>query len=116
MFRLVAFVALLVSAAAFMPAMRSMNGRSALKMNYENEAGVVQPTGFFDPLGLSRNIDQQTFEDYRAAELKHGRVAMLAVLGYVVPEVFRFPGEIGKSSLCQLLLHFLSLISCPLLF
>eukprot|EP01031_Cornospumella_fuschlensis_P009321 gene9321-11447_t len=72
-----------------------MNGRTALKMNYENEAGVVQPTGFFDPLGLSRNIDQQTFEDYRAAELKHGRVAMLAVLGYVVPEVFRFPGEIA---------------------
>jgi hypothetical protein len=37
------------------------------------------PTGFFDPLGLSSNIDQETFDQYRTAELKHGRVAQLAV-------------------------------------
>jgi hypothetical protein len=46
-------------------------------------------------LGLSANIDQATFDYYRAAELKHGRVAQLAVLGYVVPEIFKFPGEIA---------------------
>jgi hypothetical protein len=48
-----------------------------------------------DPLGLSTNIDAETFEAYRASELKHGRVCMLAVIGYIVPEVFRFPGEIA---------------------
>jgi Chlorophyll A-B binding protein len=46
-------------------------------------------------LGLSTNIDQETFDQYRTAELKHGRVAQLAVIGYIVPEVFRFPGEIA---------------------
>lgn len=28
---------------------------------------------------------------YRASEIKHGRVAMLAVLGYVIPEIVRDP-------------------------
>ncbi len=30
---------------------------------------------------------------YREAELKHGRAAMLATLGFVVPEFMRVPGE-----------------------
>merc|ERR1719436_188882 len=30
---------------------------------------------------------------YREAELKHGRIAMLATVGFVVPEVVRIPGE-----------------------
>jgi Chlorophyll A-B binding protein len=68
---------------------------SALKMSYESEAGVTGPVGFFDPLGLSTNIDAETFAQYRTAELKHGRVAQLAVLGYIVPEVYKFPGEIA---------------------
>ena len=42
-----------------------------------------------DPLGLSANIDQATFDQYRASELKHGRVSMLAVLGYIFPEFTR---------------------------
>ena len=83
-----------IAVAAFAPAsMRS--SKSSLKMSYENELGVLPPTGFFDPLGLSANIDAATFAEYRAAELKHGRVAQLAVLGYIVPEVFKFPGEIA---------------------
>ena len=45
--------------------------------------------------GLSSNIDKTTFDYYRASEIKHGRVAMLAVLGYIVPEVYKFPGEIA---------------------
>ena len=48
-----------------------------------------------DPAGLSTNIDAETFEAYRVSELKHGRVCMLAVIGYVVQEVYRFPGEIA---------------------
>ena len=68
---------------------------SAIKMSYESELGAIPPVGFFDPLGLSSNIDQETFDNYRTAELKHGRVAQLAVLGYIVPEVFKFPGDIA---------------------
>jgi hypothetical protein len=94
MFRALAILASVVSVAAFAPASRMVSS-SALKMSYEGEVGAISPTGFFDPLGLSANIDEATFADYRAAELKHGRVAQLAVLGYIVPEVFKFPGEIA---------------------
>jgi len=91
----IAIAALLAgSAAAFAPS-ASKAGSSALSMSYENELGVVKPTGFFDPYGLSKSIDQATFDQYRTAELKHGRVAQLAVIGYIVPEVYRFPGEIA---------------------
>ena len=61
--------ALLSTAAAFAPSKNAMRS-SALQMGYENELGVIAPTGFFDPLGLSSNIDQETFDAYRAAELK----------------------------------------------
>jgi hypothetical protein len=63
--------------------------------DYSDALGVIAPTGFFDPLNLSSNIDQDTFDQYRTAELKHGRVAQLAVIGYIVPEFFRWPGEIA---------------------
>jgi hypothetical protein len=62
--------------------------------DFEEEVGVLPPVGFWDPLGLSKNIDEETFTKYRAAELKHGRVAMLATTGYFVPEILRFPGSI----------------------
>ena len=45
--------------------------------------------------GLSNNIKPETFDYYRAAEIKHGRVCMLAILGYIVPEIYRFSGEIA---------------------
>jgi Chlorophyll A-B binding protein len=94
MFRALAILASIVGASAFAPASR-VSGSSALKMSYANEAGVTKPAGFFDPLNLSKNKDAETFAAYRAAELKHGRVCQLAVLGYIVPEVTRFPGEIA---------------------
>jgi hypothetical protein len=61
---------------------------------FENELGAVAPTGFFDPLGISSSWDAETFARYQNGEIKNGRAAMLGVLGYIVPEVFRFPGEI----------------------
>ena len=90
----VAIAAILAgSAAAFAPATKAAS-KTAL-FSYENELGVIAPTGFFDPLGLSANIDEETFAQYRTAELKHGRVAQLAVVGYVVQEVYRFPFDIA---------------------
>ena len=53
---------------------------------FETELGVQAPVGFFDPLKLSADGDVATFKRRRAAELKHGRVCMLATLGYIVPE------------------------------
>jgi hypothetical protein len=88
------FLASLVSVAAFAPA-RMASKASSLKMSYENAPGALPPFGFFDPFGLADNIDQATFDQYRAAEIKHGRVSQLAVIGYIVPEIFRFPGDVS---------------------
>jgi hypothetical protein len=54
--------------------------KSSLKMAIvdPNMPGQLAPTGFFDPLGLSKNIDESELRKWREAELKHGRVAMLA--------------------------------------
>lgn len=44
--------------------------------------------------GLAKDIDADKFKFYREVELKHGRVSMLAVVGYLVQEVYRLPGTI----------------------
>lgn len=89
-----AILASIASVAAFAPA-RMASKATGLKMSYENELGALPPFGFFDPFGLADNIDKAKFDQYRLAEVKHGRVAQLAVLGYIVPEVFRFPGDVA---------------------
>jgi Chlorophyll A-B binding protein len=43
--------------------------------------GAVAPLGFWDPLAFSTNADANTLKRYREAELVHGRVAMLMVVG-----------------------------------
>ena len=47
--------------------------------------------------GLSNSIDAERFTRWRTVELKHGRVSMLAVTGYLVQEGCRFPGYISPS-------------------
>jgi len=94
MFRLVAFVCLFAVVAAFAPVGRMSARYSTLSMQFENELGVLVPTGYWDPLGLAADGDAETFARRRATELKHGRVAMAAVLGYIVQEVARLPGNL----------------------
>ena len=51
--------------------------------------GVTGPFGFFDPLGFSSgDVSQGKVKFYREAEIKHGRVAMLASVGFLLGEVF----------------------------
>ena len=59
-------------------------------------AGVSAPLGFFDPLGFSKSSEKD-FIKYREAEIKHGRVAMLAVFGWLTQERFH-PLYDGKLS------------------
>merc|ERR1719436_711185 len=65
---------------------------------FESELGVQAPVGFWDPLGLAKDGDAGAFRRRRAIELKHGRVSMLACLGYITPEYFKFPGYCAPSS------------------
>ena len=48
--------------------------------------GALDPVGFFDPLGFSEKADGATLKRYREAEVTHGRVSMLAVVGFLVGE------------------------------
>jgi len=59
------------------------------------QVGVTEPLGFFDPLGFSKKGDKAGFTNLRAAEIKHGRVAMMAALGAVVQHYVQFPGFKG---------------------
>ena len=52
--------------------------------------GSSAPLGYFDPLELSKDITEKDFKKYRESELKHGRIAMLAVVGVFFNEVFPF--------------------------
>lgn len=86
---------LLASAAAFAPA--QTNSRTSVSLNaFENEVGVQQPLGYWDPLGLVADGDQARFDRLRFVEIKHGRICMLAVAGYLTTEAgIRLPGLIS---------------------
>ena len=45
---------------------------------------VKTPLGYWDPLGLADGKDDSTIAWYRAAELKHGRICMIASLGLFI--------------------------------
>jgi hypothetical protein len=62
----------------------------------EEQFGASQPLGFFDPLGFSTYGDEAYFNRLREAELKHGRVAMLASVGFWAEHLVRVPGFAGE--------------------
>lgn len=64
----------------------------ALAFDPSVQEGVTRPLGFFDPLGFSKGKDESGFRQLRIAEIKHGRVAMMASLGLVLPHLWRAPG------------------------
>ena len=95
MIRAAALIASVVGVAAFAPAGR-MASSSALKMGFENALGAQPPLGFWDPLGLVAEADQARFDRLRTVEIKHGRIAMLAILGHIVTAAgIRLPGDIA---------------------
>jgi len=48
--------------------------------------GTLEPAEDFDPFGFADGADLQQMKGYREAETTHGRVAMLAVIGFLVTE------------------------------
>lgn len=70
------------SAAAFAPARTAAPRASALAaFDIKTQVGAQAPLGYFDPFGLLTEADEETFNLWRKIELKHGRIAMMAVLG-----------------------------------
>lgn len=78
--QLTVFLSALLGAAAFAPSAR-VTTSSSLKMSFESELGAQPPLGFWDPIGLLKNADQERFDRLRYVEIKHGRISMLAILG-----------------------------------
>merc|ERR1712050_814231 len=70
-------------------------------VDFSKELGALPPLGFWDPLGLSVYADDaiavQQFTRRRAIELQHGRISMIACIGYIVPEFFKWPGYLSPS-------------------
>lgn len=84
---------LVASAAAFAPPATRQATSTALRADLSGEMGAQPPLGFFDPLNLTCDGDKQVFDELRYVELKHGRVAMLGVVGFLVTKAgARFPG------------------------
>merc|ERR1712084_64255 len=78
-------LALASSASAFTSVSRSSTSTS-LKMSELNIPGALPPVGLFDPLGFAAKANDATLLRYREAEVTHGRVAMLAAVGFLVGE------------------------------
>ena len=53
--------------------------------------GMTGTSKNFDPIGFTTRAPEW-IPWFREAELKHGRAAMLATVGFVAPELFRVPG------------------------
>jgi hypothetical protein len=53
----------------------------------------TQQLGYYDPFMFATGESQETFDHLREVEIKHGRIGMLAVVGYLTTIAgIRFPG------------------------
>jgi len=94
MLRSIVLALSLASAAAFMAP--AQPARSTAVRALKDMAGVTNPVGVFDPWGLAAMGGDETILWYRAAELKHSRVAMLATAGWIVNALgVSFPGDLA---------------------
>lgn len=48
--------------------------------------GAISPLGYFDPLGFCNERELGGVKRFREAEVMHGRVAMMATVGYLIGE------------------------------
>ncbi|CAE7274984.1 FCPF, partial [Symbiodinium pilosum] len=64
---------------------------------FESELGVQAPVGFWDPAGFTKDGNAENFARRRQTELKHGRIAMLAAMGYITPEFSKWPGYLSPT-------------------
>jgi|UniRef100_A0A6U3TJQ0 hypothetical protein len=94
--KLAIFASLLAGAAAFAPAAQQ-KATSSLSA-FENEIGAQEPLGYWDPLNFCLDQDQDRFDRLRYVELKHGRIAMLAITGHITTSSgVRLAGDIDFS-------------------
>ena len=98
MMKLAVLSSVLAVSSAFAPSSQVYR-KAATSLNaFEGELGAADLPGgatvCWDPLNFVAGKDQATFDKYRALEIKHGRIAMLAFVGYATTwnTDYRFPG------------------------
>jgi len=97
--KLAIFSTLLAGAAAFAPSTpaSSQTALAAGQADLQALAQKANPTiGFYDPLALAEKDfwgkgNEATIGFLRQSEIKHGRIAMFAFVGYIVQSNFVFP-------------------------
>jgi hypothetical protein len=100
-------LALFGSAAAFAPSTSNQKNTALNAFMAEELPGSLAPMGYFDPLGFAAKADEATLKRYREAELTHGRVSMLAAVGFLVGEKvegssFLFDSQISGPAITHL--------------
>mmetsp|Transcript_21805 Transcript_21805/g.36473 ORF Transcript_21805/g.36473 Transcript_21805/m.36473 type:complete len:251 (-) Transcript_21805:300-1052(-) len=113
MYTALALIVLVGTASAFVAPSNRASGRTTLKMEGDRSIALpfdAYPPGLdgtlagdvgFDPAGFSNNPprawliggEERSLKWYREAEIVHGRVAMLAVIGMLFPSYFHFAGN-----------------------
>jgi len=89
-------LSLVGSAAAFAPVSVKPVG-SQLALTLDELGGASAPLPNFDPLNFATAGSDETLLWFRAAELKHSRVAMVATTGYLVNAAgIHFPGMLSS--------------------
>eukprot|EP00614_Pseudopedinella_elastica_P011018 CAMPEP_0172596782 /NCGR_PEP_ID=MMETSP1068-20121228/16617_1 /TAXON_ID=35684 /ORGANISM="Pseudopedinella elastica, Strain CCMP716" /LENGTH=219 /DNA_ID=CAMNT_0013395973 /DNA_START=78 /DNA_END=737 /DNA_ORIENTATION=+ len=85
MFRAAVLALCLGAASAFVPAARPARA-TAVRALEGVEIGASSPVkgAAWDPLNLLENADQAKFDRLRFTEIKHGRIAQIAVVGYLI--------------------------------
>jgi len=91
-----AIATLLATSAAAFTTSPASRATTSLQVS-EIELGATEPLGVFDPLGWLET-EPEAFERRRAVERKHGRVAMMAMLGtFVHNNHWTFDGYLSPS-------------------
>lgn len=80
---------------------------SVSTFSVEDLPGILAPVGFFDPLGFAAKADENMIRKYREAELTHGRIAMIATLGFFTGEAVQgntplFDGNVKGAAITQI--------------
>ena len=101
MMKLAVLASTIGATAAFAPAPVARSATSVASstpdywdMDFTKEPGVTAPLGVFDPLGWLDGATPDVYADLREKEIKHGRISMLAVSGYLYTA--------GKYFLCNI--------------
>jgi len=96
-FTALALALFLGTASAFVSQAPARVNSALASTTVKDMPGITAPVGYFDPVGYGESVSPEAMLWFRAAELKHSRVAMLAFVGWCVNGLgVHFPGQLSS--------------------